>query len=266
LSVSGATSNVAYSTVNFTASGAYTPYTYSVTSGSLPTGLSLSSGGALTGTPTSQGNYNFTVTAKDVNSYNGSSSYTMTVSPPTISITPSTLPSGIGSTVYTTTAITASGGNGPYTYTVYTGSLPPGLTLSSGGSLSGTPTSNGTYNFHEKATDSNSSIGIIAYTVAVAAPTISISPSSLLVGTAEAAYSGAANTVSASGGSGVYTYAVTNGSLPSGLSMASTGIISGTPTVAGTFGITVTATDANGFIGSKVYSVLINAPTITLSP
>jgi len=266
LSVSGATSNVAYSTVNFTASGAYTPYTYSVTSGSLPTGLSLSSGGALTGTPTSQGNYNFTVTAKDVNSYNGSSSYTMTVSPPTISITPSTLPSGIGSTVYTTTAITASGGNAPYTYTVYTGSLPPGLTLSSGGSLSGTPTSNGTYNFHVKATDSNSAIGIIAYTVAVAAPTISISPSSLLVGTAEAAYSGAANTVSASGGSGVYTYAVTNGSLPSGLSMASTGIISGTPTVAGTFGITVTATDANGFIGSKVYSVLINAPTITLSP
>jgi hypothetical protein len=71
-------------------------------------------------------------------------------------------------------------------------------------------------------------------------------------GTVGAAYTGA---VAATGGNGPYTYAVTSGTLPAGLTLASNGAVSGTPTTAATSAFTVTATDANGDTGSRAYSV-----------
>jgi hypothetical protein len=62
-------------------------------------------------------------------------------------------------------------------------------------------------------------------------------------------------TITASGGTGTSTFSVSAGSLPTGLSLTSGGIISGTPTTAGTFTFTVTATDANSRTGLQAYTL-----------
>ncbi|TSC89904.1 MAG: hemagglutinin-related protein [Parcubacteria group bacterium Gr01-1014_3] len=84
-------------------------------------------------------------------------------------------------------------------------------------------------------------------------------------GTANTAYS---QTVTATGGSGSYTYAVTAGSLPTGLTLASNGTITGTPTTAATYAFTITATDVSGCTASRAYSVTIASacPTVSFSP
>src|SRR5208282_5214672 len=92
------------------------------------------------------------------------------------------------------------------------------------------------------ATDANSYTGSRAYSLTIAAPTITISPASI-----SPAYGSAfSQTLTASGGVASYTFAVTSGTLPSGLSLnGSTGVISGTPAVTGSYSFTVTATDAH---------------------
>ena len=111
------------------------------------------------------------------------------------------------------------------------------------------------------ATDSGSLTGTATYTLTINAPTITVAPATLPNGVTGTAYS---QTITASGGAANYSFAVTAGSLPNNLTLASNGTLTGTPTVAGTFNFTITATDANGFTGSQAYSVTINsAPAFT---
>ena len=85
---------------------------------------------------------------------------------PAISLSPSTLSNGTAGTAYPSTTITAAGGVAPYAFT-FTGALPPGLNLSAGGVLSGTPTAAGTYNFTVQATDINGCAGSRAYSITI---------------------------------------------------------------------------------------------------
>jgi hypothetical protein len=97
-------------------------------------------------------------------------------------------------------------------------------------------------------------------------PTITLSPPTLPGGSQGTAYS---QQLSAVGGAAPYTFAVTTGTLPAGITLTTGGLLSGTPTVAGSFPITITATDANTCTGSKAYTLVIGSPTqvtITLSP
>jgi hypothetical protein len=147
-----------------TATGGTAPYTFSITSGAQPTGLTLSSGGTLSGTPTVTGPFSFTVNATDANNFNGSKSYSVTVNPPTIALSPTSLTSPIPvDTVYEETII-ATGGTVPYTFSITSGIQPTGLTLSSGGTLSGTPTVTGPFSFTVNATDANNFNGTQVYT------------------------------------------------------------------------------------------------------
>lgn len=92
---------------------------------------------------------------------------------------------------------------------------------------------------------------------AYAAPTIALSPSSpLTAGTQGTAYTAS---ITASGGTSPYTYAVTSGTLPAGLTLSSSGALTGTPTGTGTASFTVTATDAASYTGSLAYSLTIAA-------
>src|SRR6185436_2925691 len=98
-------------------------------------------GGSISGTPDSGGNSSFQLTAIDANGCPGSQPYQVTIVDnqcPSITISPSTLPGGFAGVPYSQT-FSASGGTAPYTFTVAAGGLPDGLTLSSGGGLSGTP-------------------------------------------------------------------------------------------------------------------------------
>ena len=91
-----------------------------------------------------------------------------------------------------------------------------------------------------------------------------MNPATLPNGTQTTPYS---QTVTATGGTGPYTYAVTSGALPAGLTLnTSTGVISGTPTTAGTASFTIGATDAHGNTGSQAYSINIGVAPLTVSP
>ena len=107
----------------------------------------------------------------------------------TISLSPATLPNGTNGIAYSQT-VTASGGTAPYTYALSAGALPNGLTLNANGTLSGTPTTAGTFAFTVTGTDANGDFGARVYTVIVAPGNIlALTPSPLPNGTAGTAYS-----------------------------------------------------------------------------
>jgi hypothetical protein len=176
---------------------------------------------------------------------------------PIITVNPATLPNGTVGTPYNQ-VVSGSGGLAPYTFAVTSGALPTGLLLNgTSGAITGTPTTFGTFNFTITATDSNGCLGSRAYTVVIAAsgcPVITLSPNTLPPGAVGAFYS---QIISASGGTAAYTFTLTSGSLPPGLTLAPTGTITGIPTFAGLYNFTVQATDAVACPGSLPYSILI---------
>ena len=94
--------------------------------------------------------------------------------------------------------------------------------------------------------------------VFVLCPTIAISPATLPAGTVGRAYS---QTLTATGGTAPFTFSVSSGVLPPGLTLSSAGVISGTPTAAGAFSFTVEALDSNGCTGTRDYTLVIVTPT-----
>ncbi|MGD7246808.1 putative Ig domain-containing protein [Ralstonia pseudosolanacearum] len=272
--LTGATVGTAYSQ-SVTASGGTAPYTYAVTSGALPAGLSLSSAGVLSGTPTAGGSFSVTISATDSTTgsgpFTGSRAYTLTVGSPTLTISPASTAglTAMAGTSYNQ-SFSAGGGVSPYTYalTVNTGTMPTGLSFhAASATLSGTPTTAGTVSFTVTATDGSSGAGPYAvsgtYTLTVSAPTLTVAPATLPNPAIGTAYS---QSITASNGTAPYTYAVTSGALPAGLSLSSAGVLSGTPTAGGSFGFTITATDANSFTASRAYSITIGAATVALNP
>lgn len=256
-SLTGGTVGTAYSQTA-SASGGASPYSYAVTSGTLPTGLSLNTGtGNVSGTPTAAGTFGFTITATDANGCTRSQAYSIAFACPTVTLSPGTLPNGQNGVAYSQT-VSASGGTSPYTFAVTSGSLPTGLSLATGGALTGTPSANGTFNFDVTATDANGCTGVLGYSIVITScPVFSFSPPTLPnAGGVGAAYS---QTVTASNGTAPYSYAVTSGALPGGLSLnSSTGEISGTVTPpAGSFSFTITATDNVGCTGSQAYTIVV---------
>lgn len=181
---------------------------------------------------------------------------------PTITLTPSSLPSGTLGIAYSQ-SISASGGSSPYTFSVTSGTLPPGLSLSSGGSLSGTPTTVGSFSFTVAAYDANNCQGSRSYTLTVNCPAITVNPSSLPNGTAHSPY---LQSLAAVGGTSPFTFTVSSGTIPSGLTLSSSGVLSGTPSLVGSSTFTATVTDAQGCTGSRSYTLTITCPAIVISP
>ena len=242
------------------------PYTYAVTGGALPPGLVLNPAtGALTGTPTSPSPATFTVTATDANGCAGSATYTMTVAAvcPVITLAPSTLPLGRSGVAYSQ-QITASGGTGAYVFTILSGTLPAGLTLSSAGLLSGMPTAAGSSTVTIRATDGSSCPSDIVYTIVIAAaacPVITLTPATLPAGAAGVAYS---QQITASGGTGSPVFTVLTGTLPAGLTLSSSGLLSGTPTTVGSSTVSIQAIDGTGCPGVTTYTIGIVTAVPTL--
>jgi uncharacterized protein YhjY with autotransporter beta-barrel domain len=257
-----ATRNAAYSQI-VTAVGGTAPYTFSISSGALPAGLSLDSAGNLTGTPTASGPATFQIQAIDNGGNGGFRTYNFSVGTPgSLGINPATLPDGFQNIAYNQ-LLTGTGGTGPYTFSVLSGSLPPGLSLASGGGITGTPSTGGSYTFTVGVVDSGGSTGSASFTINIGANILTVLPATLPNGTQNAAYS---QTVTASGGTGPYTFAVTSGALPAGLSLDSAGNLTGTPTGSGPSTFTVTATDSASNTGSRSYTVNIGINSLTVTP
>jgi hypothetical protein len=233
-----------------TASGGTAPYAWSVSSGTLPAGLSLNaSSGQISGTPTQAGTSTFTLQVKDSSSPAQTStkslSITIAAAVTPVQITTASLTSGqVGSTY--SASLAASGGTTPYTWSISSGALPTGLTLSSAGSIAGTPTASGTFSFTIKVTDSTTPTAqtatkALSLTVAAAVTAVQITTASVPSGQVGTAYS---TSLAASGGTTPYTWSMSSGALPAGLTLSATGAISGTPTASGSFTFTAKVTDS----------------------
>jgi hypothetical protein len=227
----------AYS-VTLNATGGKPGYTWVATG--LPAGLNCSTAGVISGTPTVSGDFSVTVNVTDSFSMPNTDSKVLALKVyPALQITTtSPLPDASEGNVYSAT-LAATGGKPPLNW-VATG-LPAGLTCSTGGVISGTPTESGDFTVTVNVTDSfstpNTDSKILALKVY---PPLEITTTSPLpeakVGDTYSA------TLNATGGKPAYTWVATG--LPAGLNCSTAGVISGTPTASGDFTVTVTVTDS----------------------
>ena len=258
-SLPGAVVGTAYSQT-LAATGGTGGNTWSTTAGSLPAGLTLSPAGAITGTPTTTGTASFTVQVKDSSGATATQALTIAVAPPQLTVTTNSLPGGVVGTAYNQT-LAASGGTGGNTWSTTSGSLPAGLTLSSAGAISGTPTATGTSTFTVQVKDSAGTTATQQLTIAIAAPQLTVTTSSLPAAMVGAAYN---QSLAASGGTGGFTWSTTAGSLPAGITLASSGAITGTPTATGTSTFTVQVKDSSGTTATQQLTIAVAPPQLTI--
>ena len=279
-SLPGGSDGTAYPGATLASTGGTAPISWSVTSGSLPSGLSLdASTGAISGTPTGAGVVTtFTVTATDTSvptPQTASANLSITITSPALTITTSSIPNGEDGETYVGATLASSGGTAPITWSVSKGKLPAGLSLNpSTGSISGTPTAGGT-TFTLTATDSSAPTPLTAQTTLSLSvnAALSVTTSKLPGGQVGSPYSGA--TLASTGGTAPVTWMLASGSLPAGLGLnATTGAITGTPTVSGTSSFTAEALDSStpdpqsvsATFSVTVSSVPLNVTTTTLPP
>lgn len=235
---------------------------WTLASGSLPAGLNLSSSGVISGTPSGTGTSDFTVRVADSDGITGASdedtqalSLQVAAANSVPNITTTSLPAATQGSAYSQT-LQASGGNGALVWSLASGTLPAGLNLSSSGVISGTPSGSGTSNFTVRVADSDSITGstdedtqVLSILVNATSNSVpNITTTTVPNGSVGTAYS---QTLAATGGNGTPVWTLASGSLPPGLNLSSTGVISGTPTVATTKTFTVRVADSDGITGSS---------------
>lgn len=243
---------------DLTVIGGTRPYTLTVL-GSLPPGLALSSEGRLVGRPTTQGLYSFGIGVGDARGMLGGQFYSLRIGQAFV-LNPPFFPNGMVGAPYQQ-AMSASGGKAPYTFALGDGALPPGLTLTPSGTISGRPTAPGSYGFTISASDSRDIVDTHSYVIMILTP-VAVSPPLLLGGRVGQPYEQA---FGASGGAAPYSFSVIHGVLPAGLALSATGVLSGTPAEAGIYSFTIGAADARGVVGSESYRLDIQQ-ALDISP
>jgi CshA-type fibril repeat protein len=246
---------------------------WSIVAGALPNGLSLNSDtGEITGTPTQSGTFPITVKLVDEDGEFSQQVQNITVGiPPVITTTPLTQKLYVGVAASIPSSATAGTGVIPTTGAWSATGLPAGLTINAAtGAITGTPSVAGTFSVIQKVTDANGLFDLETITVNVVVKpviTTTVPLPKLTVGVvatpiAQTKTAGTA-AIAATG-----AWSITSGTLPAGLTLnPDTGAISGTPSVAGNFPITVKLTDEAGEFATKDEVVAVIAPpTITTTP
>ena len=244
-------------------SGGSGVYNWTLESGNLPNGMTLNPAGILTGTPSQSGYFTFALKVTDSNDETAIALYGLVVGDISI-LTDSPLDQGIVGQFYDKQIVAYGGDVGPYVWLLSSGTLPFGLNLTTtaGGNarISGTPITTGGYTFTIRVEDS----GIPEFTNKIF--TIQITDLFITTGTlsdasVDTSYSAFLN---ASGGSGIYTWAVTTGSLPAGLTLdVLTGEIGGTASAEGKRSFVVTVTDSDGLQADKIFTINVTDLQIT---
>jgi hypothetical protein len=235
--------------------------TWSISAGALPPGLAInSSTGLISGTPTTAGTYGFTVYAKmNADSRSDTKALGIVVRDPLRLVTSE--PPFVASrargevTVPFDASIEATGGFGAYTWSVSTGTVPPGLTLTDG-AITGTPTTAGSYAFIVSVTDAEGRNSKITARIVVAEK-LSISTIVLRPGKVGKLYAAKLKT---SGGVKPAAWRIFRGPLPRGIRFDRTlGTLAGTPKTPGRYRVTFEATDALGVVSKKTLTILVTA-------
>lgn len=247
----------AYS-IQLTGRSGCVPYKWHLLSGALPAGLSLSSDGAITGTPTTAGEARFWIEMNDVGCPNDIGStqrqFSLTIQPRVI-ITTQSAPGGTVGTAYNlplqAQMMSAPGQffapSSPIAWS-FTGDLPPGLALDAGtGVLSGTPTASGAYLATFTAALSDGRSDTKALQIVVRDP-LAIAPLGLHPWGLHGSEVGIAisRKLTATGGSGTFTWTLATGSLPTGVALHADGTIAGKPKASGKFPFSIQVADTEG--------------------
>src|SRR5208282_4131492 len=244
-------------------------WTWAAASGSsLPAGLSLSTAGLISGAPTAAGTFSIVVTVTDSAQNTASATFSLTVEATLTITTTSPLKTGTASAPYSQ-QLAATGGTGAGTYTwstntAGTSSLTAvGLTLSPAGLVSGPSPSVGTASFTATVTDSASHTASAPFTLTIS-NLLTVTTATLPAATTGVAYS---QTLSAAGGSGTYTWALsgTSNLATFNLTLNSAGLISGTPTpgTTGTASFTAKVTDSASNTATQALTIQVyNALTL----
>ena len=204
----------------FKAVGGSAPHTFTVDSGVIPPGLALAGEGELAGTPTASGTFNFYIKATDSTGLRSEVKFSITIDSK-LTITTNSLPAATRGVPYSVT-LGLSGGTAT-SWTVSAGTLPPGFTLSNSGVLAGTASTEGSTTFTVKASNgSKSDTKQLTLTV--------VAPLGISIGAIPPAIVGQpfATQLAATGGVGTYSFTLTGGTLPSGLTFdTASGVIAG---------------------------------------
>lgn len=222
------------------ATGGVPTYLFSIATGVLPQGLTLNPAlGGVTGTPTQWGTFPLTFTVKDTQNVTTSQSCSINVAP-----IPPVLSCPASSGAYNQPYSSAVGvsGNPPYSSFAVTGQLPQGLSLNPAtGTLIGTPQQYGSFPVTFSARDTTGLTGSRACTIQVLPPPLSLACPAV-DGTVNLSY---ASGIAATGGTSPYQYSIVSGTVPPGLNFnPTTGLISGSPTSAGSYAADFRVTDS----------------------
>jgi hypothetical protein len=189
-----------------------------------------------------------------------SNTFVNTTAPLPLSITTQTLSSATVGNSYSV-SLTATGGVPPYSWAISSGALPGGLSLtSSTGVLSGTTDQTGTFPFQTTVTDAQATSAAAPLSILVLPNTTAPLPLSITTQTLSSATVGSPYSVSltATGGVSPYSWAISSGALPDGLSLtSSTGVLSGTTDQTGTFPFQTMVTDAQATSAATPLSILV---------
>jgi hypothetical protein len=250
-------------------SGCYPPFNWFYQSGTIPSGLNFGNNGELSGTPTVTGTFTFTVQIQDqqFNTATTNVSITILAAASPLQITTGSLPNALQGGAYNA-SVNATGGTPPYHWSIENGSAfpPAAITLGTNGQLSGTCTANaGTYFFHVQAVDNSNATNALVLSITVTNAPVQIATTSLPNGNNTAYYN---NNLVATGGQPPYSWSVELGSapLPANLALSSSGVISGTPVVTGTFAFHAQVNDNNGGQTSRLLQLTINPLPMLTQP
>ncbi len=251
-SLPSATVGVSYSRT-LAAIGGTQPYVWTITSGDVPSGMLLNLDGTLSGIPSFPGTANFSVNVVDAGGKESTAALSLTVVNP-LAVATKSVPAAAVGTPYSQ-SLSATGGLAPYTWTKVSGSLPAGLSLTANGAITGTPTAMGDATFTVNVTDADGRIASAILTIVTVGNHVVVTTVSLGGATVGSPYS---ETLTAGGGTTPYTWAVSAGSLPTGLLLnAGSGVISGTPTAGGEFDFTIEVTDNSTATATRDLSITV---------
>jgi hypothetical protein len=263
-------------------------YRWEITNGALPPGLSLSSSGLITGAATASGETDPWITVHDLTAAEGGNSWCggdnqsqrqfVFRAIPGLSIQSQSVPGGTVGQPYSVTltalAITSTnpvqGSPASATWSIQSGSLPDGVTLSSGGVLSGSPTAEGSWTFVVRAEGGGGTVDTETETLVVRQPIAISSPFQTAPAQKSEVGVPFEAALSATGGSGTFTWALASGSLPIGVELAPDGTISGTTATPGRFTFVIRVTDSEGRSattnGTLVVAAKLAIKTLKLKP